>query len=718
MPTLLGARYQITAVLGVGGFGQTYLAEDTHLEQVQCVIKQFKPTSQDPRFLETARRLFDTEVAMLRRLGQHPQIPDFLDFFEEAGEFYLVQEFIDGYALSYEFSTSGKLNETQAIAILQDVLTVLEFVHTNQVIHRDIKPGNLIRRRSDNQIVLIDFGAVKEIQTQLNAQLRESSGQTNFTVGIGTQGYSPSEQLAGQPRFCSDLYGLGVTMIQAVTGLHPTQLPVHPDTGELIWQEYANISSGFAAILEQMVRYHFSQRFQSTQDVLLALQQLSSETIDRTQIPVNRRRLQLPFRSNSTAPQVDTLKQETSLWMQAETRLSDPQKRRLWQGFKSIRCIALTSLAVTGLVIGLRQVGGLDSAELAVYDRFMGWRPPLEVDPRLLVVEISEQDLQTLQRPTPSDRDVAQVIQNLAQYQPRVIGLNLLRELPQEPGHADLLQQLQASNVVAIFKLGDVGIEIPAPPGVPPDRIGFSDVPLDPDGVIRRNLMFASTEAGSFSSFAVQLSLKYLANQGIAPRNSAAYPDLMQLGEAVFFPLEPNSGGYHQADAGGYQILLDYQAPTSPAPVISFTDVLNNQLDSALIRDKIVLIGTTAASGKDVFATPYSASRAANRMPGVFLHAQMVSQLLRTVLDNRPLFRFVPNWAELLWIATWATIGGSLAGLLRHPIIVSFGTVVVVISCVSVGFVLFVNYVWVPVVAPGIAIIIANVVIVSIRSSR
>lgn len=704
------------AVLGVGGFGQTYLAEDMHhADRVQCVVKQFKPTSQDPRFLETARRLFDTEVATLRRLGQHPQIPDFLNFFEDAGEFYLVQEYIDGIALSYEFATCGKLNEIQAIAILQDVLTVLEFVHSNQVIHRDIKPGNLIRRRSDNQIVLIDFGAVKEIQTQLNAQLQESSGQTNFTVGIGTRGYSPSEQLAGQPRFCSDVYGLGVTMIQAVTGLHPTQLPVDPDTGELIWREYANLSPGFAAILDQMVRYHFSQRFQSTQDVLLALQELPTATIDRTHIPVNRRRLRSMFQRPFT--QVNPSKQATFLRMQPKTRLDGVPKRRSRRFMPTACHLVLVSLAITGLVIGCRQLGWLEVPELAVYDRLVRWRPAAGLDSRLLIVEISEQDLQTLQRPTPSDRDVARVIETLAQYQPSVIGLDLLRELPQEPGRAELLQQLQSSNVVAIFKLGQDGVEIPAPPGVPIDRIGFSDVVVDGDGVIRRNLMFATTATGSFSSFAVQLALNYLGKQGITPRNSAAYPDLMQLGETVFFPLDPHAGGYHQVDAGGYQILLDYQAPTSPAPVIAFTDILKGQFDPVLIEDKIVLIGTTAASSKDVFTTPYSAGRAADRMPGVMLHAQMVSQLLRTVLDARPLFRFVPDWAELLWIAAWAAIGSSMALWLQHPIAVSIGTAVVISLCVGVSGLLFISYIWMPVIAPGVAVILASVVIISLRSN-
>jgi adenylate cyclase len=352
-----------------------------------------------------------------------------------------------------------------------------------------------------------------------------------------------------------------------------------------------------------------------------------------------------------------------------------------------------------------------------VYDRFMQWRPALAPDERLLLVEISEQDLQRLQRPTPSDRDLARAIQVLMQHQPSVIGLSLLRDLPQEPGRADFLQQLQRPEVITLFTLGDDGIEIPPPLGIPSDRIGFSDVPLDLDGVIRRNLMFASTSTGSYSSFAVQIALKYLGDRGIAPRNSSAHPDLMQLGDRVVFPLERNSGGYRQLDAGGYQILLDYQSPT-PAPVVSFVDVVNDRLDPSLVRGKIVLLGTTAASSKDFFKTPYSAGQALRQMSGLMLHAQMVSQLLRTVLDRRPLFRFLPEWAELLWLVGWAAVGSSVAWLVRRPIALSLGTVALLVGLSSIHFALFINHVWLPVIAPAIAILITSVVTVSYRSKR
>lgn len=213
----LKERYKLTRILGAGGFGQTYLAIDTQKsERSQCVVKQLRPASQDKTFLSVARRLFDTESKILEKLGDHSQIPNAIDFFEEDHEFYLVQEFVDGQSLEDEIKQVGKLTEEQAIALLKDVLPVLNFIHDNHVVHRDLKPDNLIRRRN-GEVVLIDFGAVKEIRTHLITGER-----TGLTIGIGTQGYTPSEQLSGKPRYSSDIYALGMTVINAVTGRSPT----------------------------------------------------------------------------------------------------------------------------------------------------------------------------------------------------------------------------------------------------------------------------------------------------------------------------------------------------------------------------------------------------------------------------------------------------------------------------------------------------------------
>lgn len=161
--TILRGRYAILKQLGSGGFGETYIAEDRDLPgSPQCVVKRLQPQSHDPFVLQTAKRLFDTEAAVLYQLGSHDQIPRLMAHFEENQQFYLVQEFVDGRDLSQELFPGVRWNEAQVLAFLRDTLRILEFVHQQNVIHRDIKPANIIRRFSDNKLALIDFGAVKE----------------------------------------------------------------------------------------------------------------------------------------------------------------------------------------------------------------------------------------------------------------------------------------------------------------------------------------------------------------------------------------------------------------------------------------------------------------------------------------------------------------------------------------------------------------------------
>ncbi len=266
--TTLGGRYKILSPLGAGGFGETYLAEDSQLpDNCQCVVKHLKPQSSNPEVLQVARRLFDSEAKVLHKLGKHEQIPQLLAHFEENGEFYLVQEFIAGTNLSQELPPSKPWTEAEAITLLKDILQTLAFVHQQQVIHRDIKPENLIRRRLDGKIVLIDFGAVKQICTQVITQ----KGRMASTVTIGTLDYMPSEQANGHPQLSSDLYALGIIGIEALTGLAPHEIPKDPQTLELDWEQHAEVSSGLAQVLNKMVRFDFRQRYQSADETLQAL---------------------------------------------------------------------------------------------------------------------------------------------------------------------------------------------------------------------------------------------------------------------------------------------------------------------------------------------------------------------------------------------------------------------------------------------------------------
>lgn len=261
---ILAGRYQLIEVLGAGGFGETYIAVDAQRPgNPLCVVKQLRPVSNDPKLFALSQRLFTREAETLERLGQHNQIPQLLAYFEESGDFYLIQEFIDGHQLRQELPLGRPLPEIKVVEILRDLLEILEFIHYRGVIHRDIKPSNVIRRHSDQRLVLIDFGAVKEIHTQF----AEDQSQAH-TVGIGTRGYMPNEQYAGTPRLSSDIYAVGIVGIQAATGYPPDKLAEDPKTGELLWQDKANISSELQAILTVMTRYGFQHRYQSASEAL------------------------------------------------------------------------------------------------------------------------------------------------------------------------------------------------------------------------------------------------------------------------------------------------------------------------------------------------------------------------------------------------------------------------------------------------------------------
>ncbi|MDE5118247.1 MAG: serine/threonine-protein kinase, partial [Trichodesmium sp. St2_bin2_1] len=230
---ILRNHYKIINSLGTGGFGDTYLAQDLDLPgNPKCVVKHLKPKSLDPIVLSIARKLFEREAETLYKLGRDSdQIPRLFAHFQEGREFYLVQEYIEGQDISWELTPGKKLSESDTIALLKGILEALVVAHENNIIHRDIKPQNLMRRRLDNKVILIDFGAVKEISTLTVTQ----QGATTLTVAVGTPGYIPSEQSNGKPKLSSDIYAVGMVGIKALTGKDPQNLPTDPNTGNIIW---------------------------------------------------------------------------------------------------------------------------------------------------------------------------------------------------------------------------------------------------------------------------------------------------------------------------------------------------------------------------------------------------------------------------------------------------------------------------------------------------
>lgn len=277
---ILNQRYQIGQILSAGGFCQTYLAEDINLsDRPTCIIKRLVPTTSNySKSLPNLQHLFTREVEALEKLGDYDRVPRLLDRFEEDGEFYLVQELIVGHSLSMEIYPGCRWMERQVIQLLQEVLEILEVIHSHGLIHRDLKPSNLIRRDSDDQLVLIDFGAVKQAWTQVVTDRERTynvfATGIGATIAIGTPGYMPAEQERGIPRPSSDIYALGTIALYALTGLSPTDLREDSDTGEILWQQHSVVSNELAIVLNKMVRYHFKDRYQSASEALQALQPL------------------------------------------------------------------------------------------------------------------------------------------------------------------------------------------------------------------------------------------------------------------------------------------------------------------------------------------------------------------------------------------------------------------------------------------------------------
>jgi serine/threonine protein kinase, bacterial len=273
---LLNNRYRVIQTLGSGGFGDTFLAEDTQMpSQRRCVVKQLKPIQNNAQIYQLVKERFQREAAILEELGgNHEQIPTLYAYFSSEDKFYLVQEWVEGETLTTAIQQRGLFGEATVREILLSLLPVLDFVHSRGIVHRDIKPDNIIIRNRDQKPVLIDFGAVRETMgTAVNSQ-----GMPTSSIVIGTPGFMSSEQAMGRPIFASDIYSLGMTAIYLLTGRQPQELPTDPRTGEIEWKNYVgNIHPNLAAVIDKSIVYHPRDtyggklRFTSAREMLNAL---------------------------------------------------------------------------------------------------------------------------------------------------------------------------------------------------------------------------------------------------------------------------------------------------------------------------------------------------------------------------------------------------------------------------------------------------------------
>lgn len=327
------------------------------------------------------------------------------------------------------------------------------------------------------------------------------------------------------------------------------------------------------------------------------------------------------------------------------------------------------SIAVAILFIVMRSLGFFQMGELKAFDQLMRLRPQEGQDDRLLVVEATEEDVNHYGFPLP-DEILAQTIAKLEQAQPRTLALDIYRDRPVGKGHQQLLNHWQQKeHLIALCKIGQADSPnnpgIKAPPGVPEERLGFSEVVEDPDGVMRRQIVFMHSDykkaCDTRFSLAISLVLHYLQAEGIEPKNLSL--DEVKLGKTVLKRLQPNTGAYHRLDNRGFQLLINYRAAPQVARRVTVAEVLAGKVNPDWVKDRAVLLGVTApiSNATDYFLTPYSAGKwPRQEVPGVILHAEMASQLLSAALDKRVMLWVLPKWGEALWIWSWAMLGGVL----------------------------------------------------------
>jgi len=388
-------------------------------------------------------------------------------------------------------------------------------------------------------------------------------------------------------------------------------------------------------------------------------------------------------------------------------------RHRIWPGWT-----AVTALWVASLAIVLRLTGLFQGMEWDVLDQFFRLRPLESPDPRIVIVTVSETDITNIgQWPIP-DMVLAQAITNIKARNPRAIGLDLYRDLPVEPGHKALVEMFKSTpNLIGIEKV--VGPRI-APPLVLSqlERIGFVDILLDTDGKVRRGLLSVERQQRVYRSLALQMALIYLQAEGV--NGKQIDENRLQFGKAVFQPFEANDGGYVGADAGGYQILLNFRGLLDNFPTISLTDLRNNRIAPGLIENRIILIGATAESLNDFFYTPYSQSLfgAAERTPGVVIHANLIGQILSAVLDGRPLIKVWSKPKEWLWIFLWSLIGAGLTWRLQSWRGLACSILFACLGLLLITYLAFLQGWWLPVVPPMVGLVGAAIALAMVINKQ
>ncbi len=388
-----------------------------------------------------------------------------------------------------------------------------------------------------------------------------------------------------------------------------------------------------------------------------------------------------------------------------------PIKLQQWGGF------FLSSGSIYLLVFGLRWLGWLQPSEWAAFDLFIQLRPAEPVDERIIIVGVQESDITYLRKWPASDRVLARILRKINAQKPKVVGLDLYRDIPVGEGYEDLEAVFKNTpNLIGIEKsIGDRFNTVISPPPVLKalKQVAANDVIVDPDGRLRRAFLYPMPEGNEgLPSLGLAIALAYLKDKGIEPRSSES--GYLQLDKTVFKPLENTDGGYVRTDAGGYQVLMNYHGPSLKFRHVSLEDLLEERIAPDLMRDRIVLVGAQTPSLNDIFYTPFSSNfiTSPTQISGVEFQANIIHLIIGSVLDQRPLFRVWTDIWEELWIAGWSLIGGAIIWIFStRRLILLFGSVLFFTSfLIGSTYLLFLGGWWIP-VAPSLFTYIGSMVV-------
>jgi len=390
-------------------------------------------------------------------------------------------------------------------------------------------------------------------------------------------------------------------------------------------------------------------------------------------------------------------------------------KRLVWQ----VRGIWIVTPSVAGLVILIRFFGLLQSWEWAVFDQYIRLRPQKTLDNRIVIVGIDEEDLQQANHFIISDASLAKLLNKLKAMQPRTIGLDVYRDLPEEPGHQALIEVFKSTpNLIGIQKVvGKPGLETVAPPPIlaAQGQVGANDLIYDGDNKVRRSFLYITDNQSKKDiwSFSTYLALHYLDAKGITLDEVPGKKDTYKLGKAVFTPFTANDGGYVGADDKGYQILINYRGSRGKFDMVPMRDILKDKVPANWGRDRIILIGYVGETSRDLFLTPYSSGlfTSPEPMSGVEIHANLTSQMINSALEDSTLFKSWNESIEWIWIVLWSGIGATLTWQLRDTSGIKYASLRRWISLILMGFILIsgtyaaiLYHWWLPVVPPFLAL--------------